>query len=124
MKRPAKKPRMTVKAGVSIDNSSVGGPYTDHFVEARIGKLSNSWKTDPTADGIKVHVEEWSREKNRDVYLYVEIQRNSQRYCLDGPMVTLDHLDALVELLTIARDRARETFFAERVPKERARKAG
>ncbi|MDP9222883.1 MAG: hypothetical protein M3P18_03335 [Actinomycetota bacterium] len=110
--RAAKKPHVTLRTGVSVDDSSVGGPYTARFVKAKLGKLKHSRKgvfVAPTGDGIEIHLEEWAREKNdRDVYLNVEIQFGGQSYCLDGPVLSLEHVDALVEMLTAVRDKARE----------------
>lgn len=117
MKRAAKKARMTVRTGVSVDNASSGGPYAARFARATSGRVSH-WKTgkEPVpANGVEVHLEEWAPERgSRDVYLSVEIQRRGESHSFDVPGFSEAHLDALVELLTVARDRARETFFVDK----------
>jgi hypothetical protein len=118
MKRTAKKPRVTVKAGEAVDNASVGGPYVTRFVSASVGRLKEGGKNrkgewqKPTGHGVRVYLEEWMENDPSQVYLSIDVQRGvaHERTLLEGPMRTKD-LDSVIELLTLAREAARETFW-------------
>lgn len=109
MKHSEKKARVTLRSGTAIDNASAGGPYATKFVKAKV------------RSGIEVHLEEWAPEHgSKDVYLSLRVRSARNRNAGPGhseesdAVLSLAHLDALVELLTLARDRARETFFVEK----------
>jgi hypothetical protein len=114
MKRTAKKARVTVKAGESVDNASVGGPYVTRFVCASVGRLKEGGKNrkgewqNRAGHGVRVYLEEWRERDPREVYLSIDVQRGAvhERTLLEGAVRTTD-LDSLIELLTLARERAR-----------------
>jgi hypothetical protein len=130
MKLASKKPRVTVKTGTETDIASEGGPYVSRFVRARVGTVRHNRKgkwVEPTGNGVEVTMceivpprgdTEGLRQVERgEVYLSIEVQRGNRflRAYLEGSL-TPAQLDTMIELLTVGRDKARESGFLPSSP--------